>query len=225
MLDGLQLDPYEILGVPREASLEEIREAYHAKSKKYHPDAGGDEWVFRIVARAYHALAARAPSGRSATGSPTPARAKAAESSRIRPGVQDRGIDPARLVAVEVVWRRYEVGDFLELLSEAPSQRNLGGGLQMTWPDPASPVSVLPAEQTERIHRALNAAFDDLRGRTPVQTAQSRIDDGRFEARILYPNGPVAADAFKRLHVSLRARGLGVRQWTRDVTVPRETVG
>jgi hypothetical protein len=39
-----------------DASLEEIHEAYRAKSKKHHPDAGGDEWAFRMVARAYEVL-------------------------------------------------------------------------------------------------------------------------------------------------------------------------
>ena len=116
---------------------------------------------------------------------------------------------------------RYEVGDFLELLSE-PSERNLGGSLHLHWPDPERPAGALPpAEQVERIHRALNAAFDDLRARTAATSARSNIADGRFEAELTYANGPLAADAFKRLHVSLRARGLGARQWTRDITVPR----
>ena len=38
-----------------------------------------------------------------------------------------------------------------------------------------------------------------------------------------YPSGSLAWDAFKTLHLSLKLRGLGVRQWTRDLTVPRET--
>ncbi len=53
---SFSLDPRTVLGVGPGASLEEIREAYRAKSKKHHPDVGGDEWAFRMVARAYEVL-------------------------------------------------------------------------------------------------------------------------------------------------------------------------
>ena len=53
---SFSLDPRTVLGVGPDASLEEIHEAYRAKSKKHHPDMGGDEWAFRMVARAYEVL-------------------------------------------------------------------------------------------------------------------------------------------------------------------------
>ncbi len=53
---AFSLDPRTILGVGPDASPEEIHEAYRAKSKKHHPDRGGDEWAFRMVARAYEIL-------------------------------------------------------------------------------------------------------------------------------------------------------------------------
>jgi hypothetical protein len=53
---AFSLDPRTVLGVGPTASLEEIHEAYRAKSKKHHPDMGGDEWAFRMVARAYEVL-------------------------------------------------------------------------------------------------------------------------------------------------------------------------
>jgi hypothetical protein len=53
---AFSLDPRTILGVGSDASLDEIHEAYRIKSKKHHPDVGGDEWAFRMVTRAYEVL-------------------------------------------------------------------------------------------------------------------------------------------------------------------------
>ncbi|MBT3201612.1 MAG: J domain-containing protein [Phycisphaerales bacterium] len=52
--------PHEILGIPPEASLEDIRRAYHAGALKYHPDnhhadPAKVEKDFRILAKAYKA--------------------------------------------------------------------------------------------------------------------------------------------------------------------------
>lgn len=226
MLDGLSLDPYTVLGVPRGASAEAIREAYRQKSKKYHPDAGGDEWAFKIVVRAYEILIGSAgPSAvttdlgaRSAPASP-----QAPDNGRIRAGIVDKGIDPMRLVLIEVLWLRYEVGDLLELIGAArPADRHLSGSLTLTWPDPALADRALRLPYADRILRALNAVFDEARAHPSVLAARSQIDGGRFEALLSYPSGSAAWGAFKALHVSLKARGLGVRQWTRDRTVPRE---
>src|SRR3954470_11331491 len=56
------LDPRSVLGVGPDASLEELDKAYRAKSKKHHPDLGGDEWAFRIVARSFEILKSTAGS-------------------------------------------------------------------------------------------------------------------------------------------------------------------
>ncbi len=56
MTHSFQFDPSAILGVPPGSSLREIRDAYHQKSLKYHPDKGGDEWAFRVVTQAYEIL-------------------------------------------------------------------------------------------------------------------------------------------------------------------------
>ncbi len=56
MTHSFQFDPQTILGVSPGASLREIRDAYHQKSLKYHPDKGGDEWAFRMVSRSYEIL-------------------------------------------------------------------------------------------------------------------------------------------------------------------------
>ncbi len=49
-------DPYKILGLERTATLDDIRQAYRIKAAKYHPDQGGDAWVFQQVNEAYAAL-------------------------------------------------------------------------------------------------------------------------------------------------------------------------
>ncbi len=49
-------DLYKVLGVPREASTEEVRKAYRRKAKKAHPDAGGDAVKFGALQRAHDVL-------------------------------------------------------------------------------------------------------------------------------------------------------------------------
>jgi DnaJ domain len=63
---SFSVDPRTVLGVGPNASLDEIQDAYRAKSKKHHPDVGGDEWAFRMVVRAYEVLktTADAPAAR-----------------------------------------------------------------------------------------------------------------------------------------------------------------
>jgi molecular chaperone DnaJ len=49
-------DYYKILGVPPDASDEEIRKAYYRLAHKYHPDKGGDEKKFKEINEAYRIL-------------------------------------------------------------------------------------------------------------------------------------------------------------------------
>ena len=94
MTHTFQFDPNAILGVPSGASLSEIRDAYHKKSLKHHPDKGGDEWAFRMVVRSYEILSTArvvnrvAPppaTERRATPRPEPA-PRPTWTSRFRPG-------------------------------------------------------------------------------------------------------------------------------------------
>jgi len=49
-------DLYEILGVRRDASAEEIKRAYRRKAREHHPDAGGDAELFKELTHAYQVL-------------------------------------------------------------------------------------------------------------------------------------------------------------------------
>ena len=49
-------EPFKILGIDPNASDEEVKRAYRAKALKYHPDSGGDVWVFQQVQAAYEAI-------------------------------------------------------------------------------------------------------------------------------------------------------------------------
>lgn len=50
------MDHYSILGVPRTATPEEIKQAYKKKVKEHHPDRGGDEELFKRINEAYEIL-------------------------------------------------------------------------------------------------------------------------------------------------------------------------
>ncbi len=47
---------YDILGVKRDASPDQIKKAFHKLAQKYHPDAGGDEAKFKEISEAYDTL-------------------------------------------------------------------------------------------------------------------------------------------------------------------------
>jgi len=48
--------PWEIIGVPVGASLEDIKKAYRKLAKEHHPDKGGDEELFKKISGAFEFL-------------------------------------------------------------------------------------------------------------------------------------------------------------------------
>ena len=66
------MSPYKILGVTEQATDEEVKRAYHAMAAKYHPDAGGDAWVFAQVRDAYDRIIQLRRSGNSTPNKPVP---------------------------------------------------------------------------------------------------------------------------------------------------------
>src|SRR2546430_1206587 len=50
------MDYYEVLGITKGASQDEIKKAFHKLAHKYHPDKGGDEKKFKEINEAYQVL-------------------------------------------------------------------------------------------------------------------------------------------------------------------------
>lgn len=53
------MNPYEVLGVPETATIEEVTQAYRNRARRYHPDAGGDAWAFKRLEDAYEEIMRR----------------------------------------------------------------------------------------------------------------------------------------------------------------------
>ncbi len=49
-------DYYEVLGLSKNATQDEIKKAYRKLAKEHHPDKGGDETIFKEIAEAYEVL-------------------------------------------------------------------------------------------------------------------------------------------------------------------------
>ena len=47
---------YDVLGVKRDATQDDIKKAFRKLAQKYHPDAGGDEQKFKEISEAYETL-------------------------------------------------------------------------------------------------------------------------------------------------------------------------
>jgi DnaJ domain len=236
-LFSFELDPHKILGIPAHASLSEIRDAYRLKAKIHHPDAGGEEWAFRVVVQAYEMLSsarvARAagaePSARrsSAPAEPrTPPRRPAHQpsSETVHQGFDDADLAPIKKVACELLSVRFlwDDAEYLWITQRAPDEeRFLSCNINLSWPDFAKvPQGVQDADVAGTI-AALQEIFDHLIITSRVVTSRVRVEDDRFGGWLCYSNFDRAWKAVNTLHELLRARGLGLRQWSRDLFIPR----
>ena len=230
MLNGFHLDPHDVLGVAPGASLQDLRDAYHAKSKKHHPDLGGDEWAFRVVVRAFEILSEApldvglAPRHDFGAEAEPVHRPTVVDPEQVRPGARDRVADPARTVAVELLRVRYEARDPMSLTTSAGHEDpNLSGSLNLTWPDPQQPSPADLDATADAVISALARICARVRVETSVVDAKTEFDaDGRtFACWLSYAGGEDAWQAFRVLRDYLKKDGLGVRQWTRDLVIPR----
>jgi hypothetical protein len=245
---SIQIDPHTVLGIAPGATLQEIREAYRRKAKQHHPDHGGEEWAFRILAQSYEVLSTArvvqatqaeyrgrpeaprrpSPSGPEAASASASSSASTAgarmrpQADAVRPGVRDAVHDPTKVVGVEKLWVRYEVDHVWLLQDGSREDRFLSCSLNISWPEPehASQAETIP-HGPETLAR-LKEVFDDVHIHTPVINSRCKVEDHRFQGWLSYPNSQLAWSAFNKLHEALNARGLSVRQWTRDLIIPRD---
>lgn len=222
------LDPCVVLGVPADANMEQIRDAYRARSKRYHPDVGGDEWAFRVVARSYELLCTARVMGRASAEmgrEPAPAeprpRSATNRDRQVRPGVHDQDVAPERLVDVEQLLIRYEIDSPIRLMSERPEERNLSCTLNLAWPRQAG--GPFDPSRLGEIRGAIEDAFRETASQTgPTDASADDDEPARFTAWLTYPSARKADDAFRILHAALRSRGLGAVETIREVTIPRD---
>lgn len=117
-------DPYEVLGVPRNASEQDIKTAYRTLAKKYHPDnfatspdlAAVAEEKMREVNEAYDAAIRDAKSGSSSAGSSSSSNSAGASYSQPTQTAKDKyGRDSSY----------YAKGDTYSTTTQFPNVRNL----------------------------------------------------------------------------------------------------
>jgi hypothetical protein len=151
------------------------------------------------------------------------ARTKRGQES-VHSGIHDKNVDPSHIVAVEHLCVRYlwDEADYLWLTQRVPdADRFLSCNLNLVWPDPAWIQA--PGADFDRtpILATLHEAFDLLIINTRAVTSRSRIEDDRYAGWISYSNFDRSWKAVNALHQFLQAHGLGIRQWSRDLFIPR----
>ena len=70
------MNPYTVLGIGTDATPEEIRRAYRRKARLYHPDRGGEAWIFQQIQEAYSLVCAPLEESASVATAVAPARTR-----------------------------------------------------------------------------------------------------------------------------------------------------
>ncbi|APW59983.1 J domain-containing protein [Paludisphaera borealis] len=231
---SFDIDPYAVLGVSGDASLEQIRDAYRSKSKKFHPDVGGEDWAFRVLAQAYELLStARVMRATRAPEAPAPAAHERPTSTQPRKdaggesvygGIIDKDVAPRRLIAVEHLCVRYlwDQAAYLWLNQKtSEEERFLSCSLNISWPDRGGESSQVATKDDSAILASVSEIFDHLVMSTRAVSSRCREESDGFEGWLTYSSFDRSWKAMKSLHDAVRSQGLGVRQWSRDLFVPR----
>jgi hypothetical protein len=170
--------------------------------------------------------AARAePADRSASrGGPDSRRRGEPSAEAVRGGIHDQDVDPARIVGVEHLCVRYLWDDAAYLWltrRQSDEERFLSCSLNLSWPDQGQANRLSPAE-TAAVLADLTEVFDHMVVCTRVVTSRSHADDDQFSGWLSYSSFDRSWKALKCLHDAVRSRGLGLRQWSRDLFIPRK---
>lgn len=234
MIYSYPLDPAEILGVPATATIQEIRDAYRAKTKLYHPDKGGDEWAFRVVTKAHELMCTARVAGRTAedsrpaTSAPRPENPfgpidpKAAHQQQsTRQEQPDPDVPEDRRVDVELLVIRFETENPLTFLLESSDHRNLSCSVNVSWPSSSLDGATIRGFASEPTLAALQEAFDRATTAGRPIAARSSVDEGRFAGWLTYSSVPRAEEGFKALRNALTGAGFGVVRSVREVSIPR----
>jgi hypothetical protein len=226
---SFDIDPHVVLGVQESATLEQIREAYHRKSKMLHPDAGGEEWAFRVLVQSYETLSTarvRRAAIAETEGPPTAGaavRAGQPSSETLRAGIHDKAVAPRLLIAVEHLCVRYLWDDaaYLWLVQKtSDEERFLSCSLNLSWPDQVE-GALLSEREAEPIVASISEIFDHMVVSTRAITSRSHIDARQFGGWLSYSSFDRSLRALKVLHEAAKSRGLGLRQWSRDLFIPK----
>lgn len=245
MLHHFQFEPRTILGVAPDASADQIRDAFHEKSKKHHPDLGGDEWAFRMVVRAYEVLKSTsngldvgggvAPAPGASWGWPGPSpfvdpSARGASTSAPEPDeptaeadAQTQTVPPGefRAVDVELIWIRFEMPE--KPGAEAPENSDrstLSVCMVVSWPVKSLVARTAEFAGSGETLRQVIDGFERL-DRGAALAVRTRIEDGQFVGWVSYPDVVAAQAAFLGFRDTLTNGGLSVRLQTRDEMIPQ----
>ncbi len=246
MLHHFQFDPRTILGVGPDASADEIRDAFREKTKKHHPDRGGDEWAFRMVVRAYEVLKSTSngldrggvdASGRGApwswSGGPVDPFSRG--TSRFVPDaaepttsgteaeepVQTAPPSEFRTVGVELIWIRFEMPEKVGAeVPEGTDRATLSVCMVVSWPVKSLVARTAEFAGAGETLRQVIDGFDRL-DQGAALAVRTRIEDGQFVGWVSYPDVVAAQSAFLGFRDILTNGGLSVRLQTRDEMIPQ----
>ena len=99
--------------------------------------------------------------------------------------------------------------------------RFLSCNLTMSWPDENASVRSLSHDDHAQILSGLQEIFDHMIVATRVVSSRCRTLDDQFSGWLAYSNFDRAYKAVGTLHETLKSRGMGMRQWSRDLFIPR----